>query len=129
MSVLIQSKYKFPKTLQGVFNRAWAWANRPEFKKCQPENADGVKGCLYRNEDNTNCCLIGACIPDNMYEKRIETWGVTRIITMLKIELDFPSVTLYDLQQCHDKSASREDCIDRLKSFACDHELKIPAVK
>lgn len=50
-----------PLTKQQVFDRAYQWA------ATHPRCTKGT-ACLYRNETHTNACLIGATIPDRVYE-------------------------------------------------------------
>ncbi len=50
-----------PLTKQATFERAYQWA------ATHPRCTQG-SSCLYRNDTDTNACLIGACIPDEVYE-------------------------------------------------------------
>ena len=109
-----------PTTLQGVFDRAWAWANRPDFKRCTGESSN-LPDCLYRSEDGTNACLIGCCIPDSKYKSSIEGFKPGQLPFFPGLDVNAMS----DLQYCHDGARNNEDVITRLKKFAEEHNLTI----
>ena len=120
MAVLIKSDQKVPETLQGFFNRAWHWAARPEFKHC----VDSSDSCAYRNDEGTNACFIGACIPDKLYHSDMEKQTLSWVLNRIGVTLD-----LSDLQECHDKpsfSPGYGNSIKMLRDFAYEHGLKIP---
>jgi len=109
-----------PTTLQGVFDRAWAWANQPSFEKCTEDDH-----CVYRNEDNTNACLIGCCITDDDYQPRFEE-GTTTLRHIQ--ERFFPKISVNHisaLQHCHDDRETKDGVIENLKKFAAIHGLTI----
>jgi hypothetical protein len=127
MTVLIKSKNKVPKTLQGFFNRAWRWAARPEFTHC---TAWGT--CNYRSPDGTNACFMGACIPDKLYKPSMEGLSASGLLHRLNATLDVDVNLLNHLQQCHDRPTrvgATQTSIKMLREFALAHKLKIPAIK
>jgi hypothetical protein len=126
MTVLIKSNQKVPKTLQGFFNRAYRWAKRPEFKPC----TDDSNSCAYRNDEGTNACFIGACIPDNLYKRKMEGMRLSDLLKSLDVTVNVDK--LQNLQHCHDDVVdheTKEDCIRALEDFARNNVLKIPAIK
>ncbi len=122
MAILIKSKNKVPTTLQGIFNRAFRWVSREGYEQC-------VNGCwcAYRNADNTNACLIGACIPDNMYQADMEDTPAFTVLERCGVKFDgVSSANLRDIQKCHDETDNQVDCLEMLRKFAERLNLKVP---
>ena len=108
-----------PTTLQGVFNRAWTWVNRPNFERCT--DRDGC--CVYRSPDGTNACLIGCCIPDEDYRATLENIPIVAIQSLF-----FHGISPWDLsqlQKCHDLATTKENTLENLEHFARGHNLTI----
>ena len=108
-----------PTTLQGVFDRAWAWVNRPNFERC----VDIGGCCVYRSPDGTNACIIGCCIPDDDYNAEIEN----NLIEGIK-SLFFHGISAHDLSQlqtCHDLATTKEKTLGNLQHFAKMNNLTI----
>jgi|TARA_R110000764_G_scaffold47239_1_gene105665 hypothetical protein len=127
MAILIKSKNKVPTTLQGIFNRAYRWASREGYEQC-------VNGgyCTYRNGDNTNACLIGACIPDNLYQADMEDTPASAVLERCGVKFDDSNRAsftnnLRKMQECHDETDNQVDCLAQLREFAEGHNLKVPA--
>lgn len=102
-------------TRQEAFNVAWRWAVTLEHDLCKCG-----EGCGYRNAERTNACLIGAMIPDSLYE-RMSRASVPSCGTAISLYIDRllleeskvqkPLCALFDpedagflhsLQRCHD---------------------------
>jgi hypothetical protein len=132
MAILIKSKNKVPTTLQGIFNRAYRWASRKEFKQCVSNDGEA---CRYRSEDGENACLIGACIPDNLYQDDMENTTADMVlkrcgVNIERINNDPSSYILRKLQECHDDyEPSGERCLEALREYAKYYKLKVPTVK
>jgi hypothetical protein len=127
MSVLIKSNGKgMPKTLQTYFNIAWKWANRKGFTKCVSE--DNPQTCMYRSADGKNACIIGAAIPDCMYNSQIEDTVPSTIFSRWR-DLGIPIEVLdclVDLQECHDDNDTQKSIVESLRFFSVIHNLSIP---
>ena len=114
-----------PTTLQGVFDRAWAWANKPDFKRCS-EGTGIALICKYRSEDNTNACLIGCCIPDSEYSKEMESMSVGAFSSYeFEAFEGINEEALAMLQLCHDNAFDENNVISKLEIFAATHNLKL----
>lgn len=91
-------------------------------------------GCRYRTPEGRRC-LIGAAIPDDMYDQKIEGKRAEGALAAIGMELVGPSdpyeLRLSDLQSCHDIVAANPDyhtLVERnLRAFAACHSLEIPA--
>jgi hypothetical protein len=135
-------------TLQDVFNKNWEWF----VVKGRPQSAaTRISGemlrCYYRS--GNSACAIGACIPDELYDPVIETWGDVYGLLgnnyssdgyeNLKTSLqqlfgDIDQITLRELQTIHDRyipaeynGTFRDYMMDRLTTFANLNNLEIPA--
>lgn len=104
----------------------------------------GTDQCLYRGPDGTRCA-IGWLIPEDKYSPDIEgkfiglidrhRVGVFPDISYLSDEGILLGRFLNSLQNCHDETSGRgagkgkAAMKMRLKSFAEQHNLKIPRIK
>lgn len=91
----------------------------------------GVPGqCKYRTEMDGEVlrCAIGACIPDDIYDERMEDRGIAEIMA------EFPEVRPYlsddvrfmiQLQQIHDRSYPKYWRL-HLRFVARDYGLEMP---
>lgn len=117
-------------TLQSVFNTAWH-----EFVVNNRSRAarDGV--CLYRGGDrdpkSVVRCIIGVCIPDDLYEPKLEHNTIGTIFNNMptwykrlfnSIDVD----ALIELQSIHDDNF--DDIREQLIQFALDYNLQCPAI-
>lgn len=118
-----------PLTKQAVFDIAWRWSRT--HPRC-----GGPDCCLYRTEDRDNACLMGATIPDSLYEPKMEGQDAASVSVGLRLRgLYTEEVTgewLNTLQDCHDKAFALlvpypEDVANRLTAFARLHNLTIPS--
>jgi hypothetical protein len=119
-----------PRTLtyQQIFNRVW----RHIIKQGGPA-MDG-NTCAYRAK-NGRKCGIGALIPDDVYEKRIEGMGVNDLEGLFLKKCRLPATDndlffLGEIQDCHDKTCDYHDFIDAFKKemrrVAKKYKLTVP---
>jgi hypothetical protein len=88
---------------------------RAENKKACKNTINGKKNkCAYRNSDNTNCCLVGALIPDSVYQIYFEGEGIRslfnrhkKIYDLFENEIDIVPI-LIALQDLHDNCYPQE---------------------
>jgi len=115
-----------PQTLQDFFNIAWNWANRPDFERCVENNV----ACYYRSPDGTNACIIGAAIPDSLYDPAFEDMNLNEVFETLGIQdREDLYYRLEVLQNCHDEATDESDCIEQMRCFAEHYGLTIPEQK
>lgn len=121
---MISKCTELPKTLQEWFNVAWRHAvvekNPPSFKM-----DSGKKICLYRGPNDT-CCLIGAGIPDSLYNSEMEGKAVLSVMGTFGIDIK----GLRALQSIHDTFCRDSDYPEKiemyLRNYASQYELEIP---
>lgn len=117
-------------TLQSVFDKIWK-----EFVVDGRAQGyvDGV-GCKYRGEGDATSdvkCIIGVCIPDDMYDPDIENRTINGICRQLpafykRVFNGIPSTPLTQLQLIHDSRSSFKNMETELTKFAVIHSLCCP---
>lgn len=114
--------------LQPVFNKIWQ-----EFVVEKRPQAMINMRCIYRSQGNKNStlrCAIGVCIPDDMYDPKIDTYGAINIVAESMpawYESVFNGINtkdLRELQRLHDKDFWQFEI--RMRVFAEEHDLTIP---
>jgi hypothetical protein len=114
---------------QEIFDRVWAHAQTMTERAVGP-NPEGFRGekCLYRTEDG-NRCLIGAMIPDELYQVEFEGKPIEDLPKSVRTacfgEL-IPLSFLVELQACHDFAYNMPQVLERLCGFAKVRNLTIP---
>ena len=116
-------------TLQDCFDIAWKWSRN------HPKCCDVFGKCYYRNEDNTNACLIGICIPDEKYYGSkvaiIQLFGIYPEVRKIFVH-NIGVKALERLQRCHDGASISnylKSVTKNLVEFAKDYNLTIPEEK
>ena len=113
---------ELPKTLtdkQEAFNAAWLGLKSQGFELSVDIN--GI--CRYRGQNGLKCAL-GWCVPDDMYNPKIEGWGARDLLLSICEQTD---VLFFDkLQICHDYAKDPSDMERRLRDLAKDYNLTIP---
>lgn len=114
--------------LQPVFNKVWQ-----EFVVEKRARAVIGISCVYRGDriaDSNTRCALGVCIPDDMYDSRIEHHGSIRNVQKCMPEW-FESVfngidpeDLRGLQVIHDEQFIAFE--SKMREFAEAHGLTIP---
>lgn len=123
-----------PLTKQQLFDIAWRWS------RTHPQCRDTMGTCAYRSPAMDNACLIGAAIPDSIYDRAAMEHNAASVLrhnhsrcrTLFADEAT--GVWLDALQRCHDNPFSIEEEVTpylevitrRLTVFAADHGLTIP---
>lgn len=131
-----------PLSCQQVLDRAREWARTHE--RCVLGHVHDER-CLYRSEDRTNACLMGAHIPDALYTRAMEN----KVAVVLFTERDWQNNThpwcaelrkrflpeVYEsrdlarevfidrVQQAHDTNDTREAILAALDKVADDFGL------
>ena len=116
--------------LQDCFNIAWKWSDNHDL--CFERGT-----CVYRNVNNTNACLLGACIPDEFVNSDMFgtigqlAAGCNWFYDIFDSEINL--LKLRGLQRCHDDLYFLEDkkeyqvkVKDNLRVFASINNLSIP---
>lgn len=91
-----------------------------QIKKKNPNakvtNSEG--SCLYR-DSNGACCLIGAFIPDDVYNINMETHSSDDVINGYDLHdiMPFDIRTMYKLQFLHDRLQNHEDLYQKVEDF------------
>jgi len=134
MKTILVPDHNKKLNLQDCFNIAWEWS------KTHGRCSDEVR-CYYRNEDNTNACLIGCLIPDSIIDKLGNMSLSASVASLLAnknvryiFEKDFDHSTLYRLQACHDdygRLLTEEEKLDisRLLIHHLDMDISIAFVE
>jgi hypothetical protein len=114
-------------TKQEIFNRVWAHAQTMT-ERAVVEGAFGGESCRYRSP--TGPCLIGALIPDELYNPEFEGLPVSQLLNdgLLDYEIfkDISRRFLDLLQACHDNAETMEEVRENLRAFAHVRSLTIP---
>lgn len=129
MNNILIADYTLKLSKQDCFDKAWQW-NEAKHKKCISENNSGA--CHYRNDSNTNACLIGVMIPDSVFIKCIvagtvlhnELWFKIKHLFRSEVSRDF----LYEIQSAHDSTCRHLNHNVQVKetliAIAAKHNLK-----
>ena len=123
--ILVKNRKK-KLSLQDAFSIAYKWSQ----KHPQCINEDDL--CIYRNEKETNACLIGALIPDSFRPIRLEgdVWDIWQNIKLLFVN-NINIEKLRELQICHDDASRtyyKKEVKENLREFATKYKLKIPSL-
>jgi hypothetical protein len=118
-------------TKQEIFDKVWKRAQDP--RPARRRRATGWT-CVYRqrvNKSKTRCCFIGALIPDELYDPKMENQNVDTVLEVFdKVKelldpLDENAELLQELQQVHDRRAP-DVWNDTLWTIARDYGLVVP---
>lgn len=148
---MIVAERKTPWTLQELFTHAW---NHAVVEK-NPPCTTGISPittttCFYRSVDHKNACLIGAAIPEELYQEQLEALTADQFcdhpqFMAVRLFKKIDSETLAELQKCHDDAATQcklgnksnispfelemylRKVTQFLHTFAKEHGLKVPA--
>lgn len=128
---------KYP-TLQSAFDAAVAGLAAQDFRK----SADIQDSCLYFSENHEgDRCAVGHLMPDDWRFNRV-TWNCSTLFDVMEAFqaediipcyfADSPEYTAEDhlasLQAKHDTSINPDHMRKRLREYAIQHNLAIPAI-
>lgn len=117
---------------QTLFNDAFIGLRDQGF-----ELSSNKDNCWYRHPNENLKCAIGHCIPDDLYNPRMDdtdddaTTGVQHNQRVQRVlEQIYPGYNLnfaISLQEAHDSSRSSKDMESRLRALATKHNMEVPA--
>lgn len=113
---------------QEAFNKAYLGLKAQGFQKSRPPGTPETHGgCAYRGEGGMKCAL-GHLITDQEYRLSLEGKYARIAIKLLGwrlsgAEIDF----LARLQRCHDYASDAQELEARLRHFASEEGLTVPA--
>jgi hypothetical protein len=114
-------------TKQEIFNRVWAHAQTMT-ERAVVKGKIGGESCRYRSP--TGPCLIGALIPDELYNPEFEGLPASQLLDdgLLDYEpfKNIPGRFLDSLQACHDNAETMEEVRENLRAFAHVGSLTVP---
>lgn len=91
-----------------------------QIKKKNPniKVANQAGSCLYR-DSNGACCLVGAFIPDDVYDVNMETKAADDVIKSYDLHdiMPFDIATMDKLQFLHDRLNIHEDLYRKVEDF------------
>lgn len=117
-------------TLQPMFNKIWG-----EFVVNKRPRAVAGIACIYRGDgeaDSDTRCAIGVCIPDEMYDPKLDDCGSIGEIHRempdwyASVFNGLPIDALNGLQLIHDEEF--ENFEEEMRDFAYEHSLYIPSL-
>src|SRR5260370_41536149 len=113
---------KLPTTLQEFFNNAWRWAVIEKHPQCSSANLY----CKYRM--NSNACLIGCSIPEDLYEPDMENKSAKTVLAEFFGVTDMHILqSINQLQAIHDDNIDNYDTVAvRLRDYAREYRLTVP---
>lgn len=128
-----------PLTNQDIFNLSWQ-RYAVEKKPVAKETAVDGYACVYRGNNDPLSdvrCIIGNCIPNEMYTKQIEGRGVIFLYDnyannnykkhFKKLFSECAELYLTELQQLHDSTQKDQTILERdLRRVARKFKLTIP---
>lgn len=96
-------------------------------KRSAIERADSYDKCMYRGPNGTKCA-VGMLIPDELYDKEIESMEARSLPRILKVKMRSNKIDLLeDLQSIHDERRAEYWRIELLRLASkkkCHEEVK-----